>query len=266
MRATITQIDANQLESDWARLQAHVAAEKSQLVLLPEMGFATWFCTSPQFDQRVWDRAVAAHDSWLERLHELGADIVVGTAPRNLAGERINRAYCWTREHGLAWIHSKTFLPRDEGYWEADWYQRAPIDFQPQRIGEHSIGLMICTEIWFMQHARDYGRQAVQLLLNPRCTPWGTNDKWLAGGRTAAVVSGAFCLSSNHAGRADQVMLGGAGWICEPDGAVLATTSAEQPFITLELDLCLADAAKSTYPRYVDDSALDPSATEPNKS
>ncbi len=254
MKATITQIDAGQLEDNWARLKAHVKAERSQLILLPEMGFATWFCTAPQFDSRVWDRAVAAHAGWLERLDELGAEIVVGTAPRDLAGGRFNCAYCWTRDHGLVWIHSKTYLPRDEGYWEANWYQRAPIDFQPQRIGELSIGLMICTEIWFLQHARDYGKAGVQLLLNPRSTPWHTNDKWLAGGRTAAVVSGAFCLSSNHAGQADQVALGGAGWICEPDGAVLATTSEDRPFVTLELDLRLADAAKSTYPRYVDDS------------
>ncbi|MCY4147538.1 MAG: carbon-nitrogen hydrolase family protein [Chloroflexi bacterium] len=256
MKATITQIDAGQLEDSWARLQAHVAAQTSQLILLPEMCFAAWFCATPQYDSRVWNRAVAAHDSWLERLHELGAEIVVGTAPRNLAGRRSNRAYCWTRDHGLTWIHSKTYLPRDAGYWEANWYQRAPIDFQAKRLGELSIGAMICTEIWFMQHAREYGKQGVQLLLNPRCTPWGTNDKWLAGGRTAAVVSGAFCLSSNHAGQADQTKLGGAGWICEPDGAVLATTSAKQPFVTLELDLRLADAAKATYPRYVGDSAL----------
>jgi len=84
----------------------------------------------------------------------------------------------------------------------------------------------------------------------------GTNDKWLAGGRTAAFVSGAFCLSSNHAGHAGHIELGGAGWICDPDGAVLALTSPDQPFVTLDLDLRLAKAAKSTYPRYVDDSPL----------
>ena len=127
------------------------------------------------------------------------------TAP----GKRLNVAYLWTREEGLRWIHAKTYLPNDEGYWEANWYDRAPIDFQPARIGACSIGLMICTEIWFLQHAREYGKRRVHLLLNPRSTPWQTNDKWLAGGRTAAVVSGAYCLSSNHAG---QVGRATAGW------------------------------------------------------
>ncbi len=254
MKTTIAQIDAGQLEDDWARLQAHIAAESSQLILLPEMCFATWFCVAQEFDSQTWERAVAAHESWLQRLPELGAEIVVGTAPRNLAGRRLNSAYCWTRAGGLAWVHSKTYLPRDEGYWEANWYQRAPIDFPAIGIGELRIGVMICTEIWFLQHAREYARQGVHLLLNPRCTPWYSNDKWLAGGRTAAVVAGAFCLSANQAGQVGQLKLGGAGWICEPDGAVLARSSAQQPLLTLDLDLRLADAAKSTYPRYVDDS------------
>ncbi|MYE27793.1 MAG: hypothetical protein F4X87_11395 [Chloroflexi bacterium] len=78
----------------------------------------------------------------------------------------------------------------------------------------------------------------------------------MVGGRTAAVVAGAFCLSSNHAGRADHVQLGGAGWICDPDGVVLALTDADRPFITLDLDLARAESAKSAYPRYVDDSPL----------
>ena len=107
-----------------------------------------------------------------------------------------------------------------------------------------------------MQHAREFGKRGIHLLLNPRSTPLHTNAKWLAGGQTAAVVSGAFCLSSNHAGRADQVALGGGGWICDPDGLVLATTNAKQPFVTFDLDLEKAEVAKSTYPRYVEDSPL----------
>ena len=254
MKATITQLDASRLERDWDALKTHVSSEKSDLVLLPEMCFAPWFCAAPERDDSVWNAAVAAHAGWLERLPELGAAAIVGTAPRDEDGKRRNVAYLWTSEHGLRWNHRKTYLPNDEGYWEANWYDRAPIDFQPVNHNGHSIGLMICTEIWFMQHAREYGKRGVQLLLNPRSTPAHTNDKWLAGGRTAAVVSGAFCLSSNHAGRADKLELGGAGWICDPDGVVLATTSRANPFVTLDLDLAQAELAKTTYPRYVDDS------------
>jgi len=256
LKATITQLDATRLRSEWEALKKHVAGEGSDFLLLPEMCFAPWFCTAPERDDSVWKLAVSAHESWLERLPELDTSMVVGTAPRDEDGLRYNVAYLWTAEHGIRWIHRKTYLPNDEGYWEANWYDRAPIDFQPVALRDLSIGTVICTEIWFMQHARDYGKRGLHLLLNPRSTPAYTNDKWLACGRTAAVVAGAFCLSSNHAGRADQMDLGGAGWICDPDGVVLATTSAEEPSVTLDLDLAKADKAKTTYPRYVDDSII----------
>lgn len=45
--------------------------------------------------------------------------------------------------------------------------------------------------------------------------------------------------------------LGGQGWIIGPDGEVLGMTSSEQPFVTVDIDLSLADRAKDTYPRYV---------------
>lgn len=244
------------MEGEWTRLRDHVRSEQSALALLPEMCFSPWFCTAPERDEYLWQAAVTAHENWLRRLPELGAQAVIGTAPRNCGGNRYNAAYLWTEERGINWLRAKTYLPNDEGYWEANWYDRAPIAFEPAIHGSLSLGLMICTEIWFMQHARDYGKRGVQLLLNPRSTPRHTNDKWLAGGRAAAVVAGAFCLSSNHTGQADQVELGGAGWICNPDGEVLATTSAEAPFVTIDLDLSEADRAKSTYPRYVDDSSI----------
>ena len=256
MKATITQLDASQLPSEWQALRAHVSRERSDLVLLPEICFAPWFCTAPEYDDSVWRAALSSHQRWLNRLPELGAATVIGTAPCNEGGKRYNIAYAWNAERGLQWIHRKTYLPNDDGYWEANWYDRAPIDFQPVRLGELSIGLSICTEIWFMQHARQYGKRGIHLLLNPRSTPAFSNEKWLAAGRTAAVVAGAFCLSSNHAGRADHVELGGAGWICDPDGVVLAVTDADRPFITLDLSLNLAKSAKLSYPRYVDDSPL----------
>ncbi len=44
---------------------------------------------------------------------------------------------------------------------------------------------------------------------------------------------------------------GGLGWVIGPDGDVLATTTRDEPFVTVEVDLEAARAAKWTYPRYV---------------
>ncbi len=256
MKATVIELDAGQLEAQWAKLIKHIQAHQSELLLLPEMCFSPWFCTTRAVDESRWQAAVRSHDYWLGRLHELGAKMVIGTAPRSIDNKKYNIAYLWTAENELRWIHRKTYLPNDDGYWEASWYDRGPIDFRPATVDGLCIGAVICTEIWFMQHARDYGRQGIHLLVNPRSTPHSTYAKWLAGGQSAAVIAGAYCLSSNHAGQADQVQLGGGGWISDPDGVVLAATTAGQPFVTLDLDLSYAEAAKHSYPRYVDDRPL----------
>ena len=159
MKVTVTQLDANQLENEWRRLCAHTRQHRSDLVLLPEMCFSPWFPVSNVADLRLWHVSVEIHEYWLRRLAELGAKIVAGTAPTNVADKRYNAAYIWTADNSIHWVRHKTYLPNDDGYWEANWYDRAPIDFQAATIGDLCIGVAICTEIWFMQHAREYRQE-----------------------------------------------------------------------------------------------------------
>jgi N-carbamoylputrescine amidase len=85
----------------------------------------------------------------------------------------------------------------------------------------------------------------------PRATPAETGAKWLAGGATHAVTSGAFCISSNRAETVAGTTMGGTGWVIDPEGTVLAVTSPESPVAVVDVDLAAARAAKGTYPRYV---------------
>ena len=44
----------------------------------------------------------------------------------------------------------------------------------------------------------------------------------------------------------------GTGWIIEPEGGeILGLTSTEQPLLTMEIDLSVAEVAKKSYPRYI---------------
>lgn len=80
MRVTVCELRAaaGALEDDWTGLTAHVESERSELVVLPELGFAPWFAVERTYDARTWDTAVRAHEGWLARLDELPA-AVVGT-------------------------------------------------------------------------------------------------------------------------------------------------------------------------------------------
>ncbi len=142
-------------------------------------------------------------------------------------------------------------------------------------LGNNSIGLK---QDWLalIEHVTS---EKSDLVLLPEMTfhPWlaGTNqikpelwqeavnshDHWL--GRlselTARIVIGSRpviqnkSLSSNFNGpNITGSEFGGTGWVIEPEeGSVLGVTSPGQPFLTVEIDLEVAQNAKNTYPRYV---------------
>ncbi|MDQ3699184.1 MAG: carbon-nitrogen hydrolase family protein [Gemmatimonadota bacterium] len=254
MKVTVCELSdrPDAFTSDWERLVAYVRSQRSELVLLPEMPFYPWFGASPVFEAHIWEAAVAAHDAWQERLVELAPAIVLGTRPINRGGQRLNEGFCWVQEVGYRIAHHKYYLPDEAGFWEASWYSRGDGSFTPLQCGSARVGFEICTELWAFDRARLYGKDSIHLIVTPRATPRTTLDKWLVGGRATAITSGAFSLSSNHVSSAtDAVHLGGQGWVIAPDGEVLGLTSQEQPFVTMELDLSVAEQAKLTYPRYV---------------
>ncbi|MDX1710570.1 MAG: carbon-nitrogen hydrolase family protein [Rhodovibrionaceae bacterium] len=253
MKVTVCQIDnrPENLEASWQALVDHVGSVGSEFVLLPEMPFSDWLAAEEQVDGARWQKAVHDHEHWLERLPELGAQAVAGTRPALDGHRRRNRAFvhCDGRVED---IRDKAYLPDEPWYWEASWYEPGPVDYPTFSAAGAVAGVQICTEMWFLQHARAYGEAGAQLLCVPRATPHQSIDKWLAGGRTAGVVAGAFCLSSalwNPPGA--PANLGGLAWITDPEGNVLATTTPQTPAATADIDLADADAAKRSYPRYV---------------
>jgi N-carbamoylputrescine amidase len=249
MKVTVCQLPdpIPDFEMAWAGLCASAAG--SDLVVIPELPFYPWVGWTDRFDQAVWDEAVLAHEKWIDRLGELGALTVVGSAPVGREDRR-NRAFTWSGGE-IEYSHDKYYLPEEPGFWEASWDSRGDGTFDAVEVAGQTAGFLLCTEMWFTDRAREYARQGVRLLLTPRATEQATTDKWLAGGRVAAIMSGAFSLSSNRFGSSNGVGFGGQGWVIDPDGNVLAVTSESEPVATVEIDPSVADVAKATYPRYV---------------
>lgn len=250
MKATVCEMpDApSEFEGAWERLSRHARKEASDLVLLPEMTFSYWFCASPKFDPKVWKQAVEDHESWMGRLGELGAPTVLGSRPIERGGRRLNEGFVWSRGKVEA-VHHKNYLPDEGGFYEASWYGRGDRTFTPFRAAGWKSGMMICSDLWSMASARAFGKEGADLIAVPRSTPEGSIEKWIAGGKVAAVLAGAYCLSSNRAGKRGDISYAGRGWVIDPDARVLAMTSGRRPFVTVEVDQAEARKAKKTYPR-----------------
>ena len=250
MKVTVCELpdERSAFASEWARLAKHVRKESSDFVLLPEIPFSHWMFAFPEFDPKVWARSVEEHRNWMGRLAELGAGTVLGSRPVGSGERRYNEGFAWTRGRVVS-SHKKCYLPDEEGFYEARWYGRGSRKFTPFSANGWKFGFQICSDLWSMANARSYGKSGVGLIAVPRCTGLST-DKWLAGGRAAAVVSGAYCVSSNRVGELGKAKFGGLGWVVDPDGKVLATTDKERPFAAVEIDGAVAEKAKKTYPRY----------------
>lgn len=259
IKVTATQLRADRagLAAGWLALVDHVRQEQSDLVLLPEMPFYPWLFAEQPYNQQAWDAAVAAHNSWLLRLAELAPAVVASSRPVTLDGHRLNEAFIWEVDGGYQAIHYKRYLPDEPGFWEASWYERSDDDFNPVTVSLQDgtsvkLGFLICTELWFMEHARAYGQAGVHLLLNPRATERRTRSRWLVGGKAAAIIGGAYTLSANQVASTGELeALGGQGWVVDPAGEALALTADGDPFRTVTVDLAAAEAAKESYPRYV---------------
>jgi N-carbamoylputrescine amidase len=257
MRVTVCELPNNWIdnEKEQQKLKTHLDSEKSDLLLLPEMPFYTWLAGSKDVNKALWTKAVDSHQAMIERLDDFKVGLVAGTRPILKNGVPHNEGFIWTKSAGAVGVHEKYYLPNEEGFWEAAWYRRGDGVFEVIKTERVTFGFLICTEMWFNQRAREYGKAGMDILLCPRATSSTSTGSWVAGGRAAANVSGAFCLSSNFNGANTFDMdFGGAGWIIEPEeGNVLGTTSQKEPFLTVDVDISLAEKAKKTYPRYVPD-------------
>jgi len=255
MRVTVCQIPAHDDDArreGYDALFAHAREERSDLVVIPEMAMAPWLANSQSANQPDWDSAVKAHDAFIESWGELPF-AVIGSRPVNIGEQRLNQGF--VHENGLTRaVHHKRFLPNEPGYWEAIWYHPGDGGFDVFDVAGCTAGLMICTDLWFIEHGRALGRGGADIICHPRATERKTAEKWRTGVKASAVISGAYVLSSNLWEPVEgetEANLGGGGMIGTPDGELIGETDAHNPFLTRDLNLDYARKAKSFYPRYV---------------
>lgn len=247
MRVMVCQLPdpADGWAAGWSAVAAAAGRDRPELILLPELAFCPWLPAADRFDPAAWAAAMAEQAGWLARLPELAPAAVLTTRLAERAGRRANEAVLWSGGE-LRALHEKVCLPDEPGYHETAWFAPGAAAPAAVPVGPARVGVAICSELWLFERSRALGQAGAQLVLTPRATGAGWNERWLVAGRATALGSGAFSLSANRSGGAGD--FGGQGWIINPAGSVLALTSADRPAVTAELDL---GEAGDRYPRYV---------------
>ncbi|MCF6262647.1 MAG: carbon-nitrogen hydrolase family protein [Xanthomonadales bacterium] len=212
--------------SDWERLVKELQSINADIFVFNELPFGDWIASEMEFDEDIFNAAVAAHDTAIEALGTLGVPNILGSRITVQGGVRVNSGFLWTKANGLKDFYTKQHVPFSPGYWESSWYEPGPRTNPIIEVAGLKIGMLICTDIMFNEHARAYGRGGADVIVVPRAMPPVASDFFDAAMTMGAVASGCYVASSNRTGENNEgEPFEGRGCIYNPAGQVVAQTN-----------------------------------------
>ena len=237
-------------DAPWQKLRDSVTAARPDILVTNELPFGPWLADAAVFSEAEAHLSLCAHEKGLEGLIDLDLPAVVSSRPVWNGKRLANEAF--VLENGVVRaLHRKQYFPNEPGWFESEWYAGDASGFGVAEVLGVKVGVLVCTEAMFNEHARAYGKQKASLLVIPRAS--GTNiEPWKIAGAMASLVSGAYVVSSNRIGRSKGgTQFGGGGFANAPQGRLLAVTTPANPLRTLELDPEETTSARRAYPCYV---------------
>ncbi|WP_298918382.1 carbon-nitrogen hydrolase family protein [uncultured Algimonas sp.] len=234
---------------EWALACEQVKRTETDLLVLNELPFGRWLPSSDTFDQEDFDQSVADHDAAIDALADFGARNVIGSRLMMQDGKRVNAGFVWREGQGVENFYTKQHVPNSLGYWEQQWYVPGERKFPVIDVGGVKVGMLICTDVMFNEHARHYGRNGAQLIVVPRAMPPLMKDFFDTAMRMASVSSGCYVASSNRTGVNDlNEPFEGRGVIYNPACQGMAQTSGLSTVAFSDIDLHAVAFKQTFYP------------------
>ena len=234
----------------WRTCAEAVSRLAPDILITNEMPFGTWLPKALPYDPAGAEAWADLHAQSLAALGDL-APAVISSRPVVHDGRLANEAF--VLESGIYRVlHHKHLFPAEEGWQEDGWFAPAIPGFDTHRIAGVTVGVLLCTELMFPERARALGRQGAHLIAVPRASG-RSMSYWRTAGAMAAIVSGAYVMSSNRVGSADgePPIFGGGGFAFDPSANPIGDTSQSEPLLVVTIDPDAANAAKAQYPVYV---------------
>lgn len=235
---------------EWGRFIQAVTVARPDILVMNEMPFGRWLAQKADFSIEDAKQSVEIHAAGTAALADLGIPAVITSRPALRSDRLVNEAI--VIEHGqVRSLHTKSYFPDEPGWFENSWFLRGDASFDIHDICGVNVGVLLCTELMFNEHARRYGRAGADLIVVPRAT--GKNyENWITAGKMAAIVSGSYVVSSNRTGlMGDGPHFGGFGFAIGPEGDLIGKTSSDSTLTLIEIDVQLSARQRQEYPCYV---------------
>ncbi|TCL62908.1 carbon-nitrogen hydrolase family protein [Rhizobium sp. BK251] len=240
--------------AEWETIRREISGAGADLLVTNEMPFGHWLPKAKGFDRDAAARWVDLHEEGLQSLKQLDVPSIISSRPVMGVERLANEAFALEGGRYTV-LHHKHLFPAEPGWEEADWFRPHIPGFETALVGGLRVGVLLCTELMFSNHARDLGRKGVELIVAPRAT--GENRfLWQTAATMAAVSAGAYVATSNRWQPRDSRnrLFGGGGFAVDPAGQIIATTQDTKQASAFELDPGFPERAKVEYPAYVDES------------
>ena len=244
-------LSASSLE--WDTLKNNILAAHPDLLITNELPFGPWIAENEVFSKDDAESSLRAHERGLEGLMDLSLPAVISSRPVWNGNRLANEAFV-VEKGTVRPLHRKQYFPNEPGWYESNWYAGDGSGFDVAEILGIKVGVLLCTDAMFNEHARSYGKQHASLIALPRAS--GTNiASWKIAAAMASLVSGAYVVSSNRVGTANGgTRFGGVGFAHAPGGRALVETSLTTPLQSFELKTEISASAHREYPCYVPES------------
>jgi N-carbamoylputrescine amidase len=234
----------------WEQIRRAVSAANADILVTNEMPFGSWLPEQSEFDAAAAQGWVELHEQALGELSRLNVGAVISSRPVSFGDKLANEAFVLEGNRYRP-MHHKKFFPQEPGFFEESWFVRGMDGFDCVGVGPVRVGVLLCTELFFNEHARTYGKAGVDVIVTPRAS--GTSlYRWKTAGSLAAIVSGACFISSSRYGTAPfGQVFGGGGFAVAADGQPIGETSEQAALGIVTVDLETTRAQKLEYPCYV---------------
>jgi N-carbamoylputrescine amidase len=237
-------------DPQWQELKNSVIAARPDILVTNELPYGPWIAEGAVFSEVEADLSVRAHEQGIEALIDLQLPAIISSRPVWNGNRLANEAL--VLENGVIRpLHRKQYFPNEPGWFESEWYAGDDSGFKLSDVLGIKVGVLLCTEAMFNEHARGYGKAGASLIVIPRAS--GVDiESWKIAGAMASLVSGAYVVSSNRVGHSKSgTHFGGGGFAYAPQGRLVAATTSTNPLQILDLDPNVSKIAQGSYPCYV---------------
>ncbi len=248
------------LDKAIARIE-DAAAGGATVVCLQEL-YRSWYPCQAE-ENGNFDLAEPIPGPSTEKLGEIARakkiTIIAPLFERRAAGVYHNSAVVLDSTGQIAGLYRKMHIPDDPGYYEKFYFAPGDRDFIAHRVGNTSLGVLICWDQWFPEGARLTAMAGAQILFYPTAIGWTADmpeplrrkmySAWETIQRSHAIANGVFVAAVNRCGSEGAIEFWGGSFVSDPFGEVIARAShTDEEMLIVDCDLNKIEDTRRNWP------------------